>query len=81
MSQTIDAIIDTQGQIRLFEKVKLDKKHRAKVIILDEGESFDSGYSTVGSMELLDEELEAASREITDAFNASLEKSAKDLKN
>ena len=80
MSQTIDAIIDTQGQIRLFEKVKLDKKRRAKVIILDEGEFFDSGYSTVGSMELVDDNLEAASREIADAFNKSLAKSAEDLK-
>ena len=80
MSQTLDAIIDTQGQIRLFEKVKLDKKHRAKVIILDVDETRDAGYSPVGSMELLNDDLESASREIADSFNTSLEKSAADLK-
>lgn len=80
MSQTIDAIIDTQGQIRLFEKVKLDKKHRAKVIILDDDEVSGSEFTTVGSMELVDEDLETASREISDSFNESLEKSAEELK-
>lgn len=80
MSQTIDAVIDTQGQIRLFEKVKLDKKRRAKVIILDDNETSVSDFSPVGSMELLDDDLEAASREIRVSIDESIERSAKELK-
>lgn len=79
MSQTIDAIIDAQGRIRLLEEITIKGKHRAKIIIYDEVESELSDFSIVGSMELLDNDLESASREISQALNFSIEHSAKDL--
>ncbi len=38
MHQTIDAVIDEDGRVHLKEQVKLEDKHRALVIILDEPE-------------------------------------------
>ena len=70
MSQTIDAVIDTQGHIRLLEKIKLDKKRRAKVIILDDDEVYQSDYSIVGSMEILDDDLEGHCKSYTGVLDA-----------
>lgn len=81
MSQTVDAVIDAQGRIRLLEEIKIKGKHRAKVIIYDEEEAVSSDFSIVGSMEILDEDLESASREISEALVRSIEKSARDLEN
>ena len=36
MMQTIEAIIDTQGRVSLLESVKLTRKHRAIVTILND---------------------------------------------
>ena len=38
MLQAVEAVIDTQGRVRLLEVVKLGKKRRALVTILDEEE-------------------------------------------
>lgn len=81
MSQTVDAVIDSQGRIRLLEEVAIKGKHRAKVIIYDEVEVEASDFSIVGSMEIIDEDLESASREISDNLNRSIEQTAEDLNN
>ncbi|MDQ3062328.1 MAG: hypothetical protein M3R14_05620 [Acidobacteriota bacterium] len=81
MLQTVEAVIDTQGRVRLLEVVKLGKKRRALVTILDEEETPTIEKSIVGSIELLNEDLESGSRQIAEMFNQSLEKSAEDLKN
>ncbi len=81
MLQTVEAVIDTQGRVRLLEVVKLGKKRRALVTILDEEETPTIDFSIVGSMELLNEDLESGSRQIAEMFNQSLEKSVEDLKN
>jgi len=81
MLQTIEAVIDTNGRVRLLENIKLGTRRRALVTILDEEEIPTIEKSTVGSMELLDEDLEGGSREIAEMFKQSLEKSAADLKN
>ena len=76
MPQTVEAEIDTQGRVRLLENVRLSKKRRALVTILDEDQSPSSEKSIVGSMELLDEDLESGSQEIAKIFNQSLKESA-----
>lgn len=79
MLETVEAVIDTQGRVHLLEKVKLTKKRRALVTILDENEPSDDEKSIVGSMELLDENLENGSRQISEIFNQSVENSAENL--
>ena len=79
MLKTIEAIIDTQGHVRLLERVKLGKKHKALVTILDE-EEFSIEESIVGSIELLDEDLEGGSLQIAEMFNQSLENSGESLR-
>jgi hypothetical protein len=52
MLETIEAVIDTQGQVQLLEKIKLTKKHRALVTILGETDySFDENdfFATASS--------------------------------
>lgn len=42
MIQTVEAIIEASGEIRLLEDVHLDRSHRALVTILREGPQPDS---------------------------------------
>lgn len=78
MIQTVEAIIDEQGRVSLKEKVKPGKVRRALLTILDD-EIVPNGESMIGSIEIIDEDLEAASREIADLFNESLDRTeAKD---
>ena len=71
MIQTFEAVIDTQGRVSLKEKVKPDKVRRALLTILDD-EIVESNESMVGSIEIIDDDLESGSREITNLFNQSL---------
>jgi hypothetical protein len=80
MSQTVEAIIDTQGRVHLLETIRLGKKHKALVTILDEEENQADRNSIAGSIEILDEDLESGSRKISRMFHDSLKKSADDLK-
>ena len=79
MLKTVEAVIDTQGRVHLLEQVKSDKKRKALVTILDEEETKRAEKSIVGSIELLDEDLEGGSRQISQMFNQSLENSAENL--
>lgn len=79
MLQTVEAVIDAQGRVRLLENVKIGKKRRALVTILDEEVNTVEEKSIVGSIELLDDDLEGGSREIAEMFHQSLNKSAEDL--
>lgn len=79
MMQTVEAVIDTQGQVRLLEKVKLRRKTRALVTILNDEKTSETEESIVGSMELIDEDLEGASRQIAEMLNASIEKTARQI--
>ena len=79
MLQTVEAIIDTQGRVSLLENVKLSKKHRALVTILDNEKTKTEEMTLLGSMELLDEDLEGASRQISEMINQAIEKSAEEL--
>jgi hypothetical protein len=79
MLQTLEAVIDTRGRVSLLEKVKLSKKHRALVTILDDTETAEEEMSIFGSMELVDEDLEGASRQIAEMINQSIEKTAREI--
>lgn len=79
MMQTIEAEIDTQGRVQLLEKLKIRKKSRALVTILDDEKIESAENSLFGSMEILDENLENGSREISEKFNNLIRKSADDL--
>ena len=71
MLQTIKAVIDKQGRVLLKEKVTLSKTRHALVTILDDEEILES-ESLAGSIEIIDEDLEAASRQISLQINNSL---------
>ena len=71
MIQTVEAVIDKQGRVSLKEKVKAGKVRRALLTILDD-EIVMNGESMVGSIEIIDDDLESGSREIANLFNQSL---------
>ena len=73
MIQTVEAVIDKQGRVSLKEKIKTGKVRRALLTILDE-EIVTNGESMVGSVEIIDDDLESGSREIANLFNKSLER-------
>ena len=78
MIQTIEAVIDKQGRVSLKEKIKPNKMRRALLTILDD-EIETKGESMVGSIEIIDEDLESGSREIADLFNKSLDRTEANL--
>jgi hypothetical protein len=57
MLETIEAVIDMQGQVQLLEKIKLTKKHRALVTILGETDYIfdDNVFFTTASSSKSDE--------------------------
>jgi hypothetical protein len=78
MMQTVEAMIDKQGRVSLKEKIKTGKVRRALVTILDD-EIVTGNESMVGSIEIIDDDLESGSREIANLFNQSLEKTGANL--
>lgn len=78
MMQTVEAIIDMQGRVLLKEKVRLNKTKRALLTILDD-EIVGNGESLVGSVEIINEDLESASKEIAELFNRSIRKTEENL--
>lgn len=78
MIQTIEAVIDMQGRVSLKEKIKSNKVRRALLTILDD-EIVENSESMVGSIEIIDDDLESGSREIADIFNKSLERTESEL--
>ncbi len=78
MIQTVEAVIDMQGRVSLKEKVKFGKVRRALLTILDD-EIVENTESMVGSIEIIDDDLEDGSREIANLFNQSLERTEAEL--
>jgi hypothetical protein len=78
MIQTIEAVIDMQGRVSLKEKVKFGKVRRALLTILDD-EIVGKNESMVGSVEIIDNDLESGGREIADLFNQSLNRTEAEL--
>ncbi len=81
MLETVEATIDTLGNVILHEKIRLSRKRKALVTILDdEPQSVtEPEWSLVGSVELIDDDLEGASLEISDEINRAIEKSGDEL--
>lgn len=81
MMQTVEAVVDEKGRVHLLEDVELTNVRRAFVTLLPVPAQIDS--SANGSLqnlgEILDDDLQSASREITEMFKKSLEKSAREL--
>ena len=78
MIQTIEAVVDKQGRVSLKEKVKPGKVRRALLTILDD-EIVEKNESMVGSIEIIDDDLESGSREIANLFNESLDRTEANL--
>ncbi len=78
MIQTVEAVIDKQGRVSVKEKIKPGKVRRALLTILDD-EIETKNDSMVGSIEIVDDDLEHGSREIADLFNKSLENTRANL--
>ncbi|MGH9901785.1 MAG: hypothetical protein ACRD68_08255 [Pyrinomonadaceae bacterium] len=87
MLQTVEAVIDREGRVRLLEKVSLAQTRHALVTILeevrDESETAHSPQnvsdSIVGSVELLTDDLEADSKEISRMLGDALLRSGENL--
>ena len=81
MMQTVEAVVDEKGRIHLLEAVELKTVRRAFVTLLPASSANDSSAteSLQGLGEVLDDDLEGASREIAQTFRNALEKSAKEL--
>ena len=78
MIQTVEAVIDRQGRVSVKEKIKTGKVRRALLTILDD-EIAAKGESMVGSIEIINDDLENGSKEIADLFNESLDKTGTNL--
>lgn len=84
MMQTVEAVIDEKGKIHFLESVKLEAApHRVLVTILpiksQSNKTLSAGLDNLG--EILDDDLEGASREIAKKFNEALNESASKLEN
>ena len=73
MMQTVEAIIDEQGRVILKEKIKPGGVRRALLTILED-EVKPKIESMVGSIEIVNDDLESGNREIADLFNQSLDR-------
>lgn len=82
MSQVVDATIDSVGHVVLNKKIRLNGLHNARVMILDEvkhEKNGDQEWSIFGSVEIIDDDLESASREISEMLNRSIERSGEEV--
>ena len=84
MMQTVEAVIDENGKIHFLESVKLETAHRVLVTILPVSNKSDKS-SAIGELaglgEILDDDLEGASREIAAKFKNALNRPAQELEN
>ncbi|MCC6327303.1 MAG: hypothetical protein IT174_02220 [Acidobacteria bacterium] len=81
MLQTIGATIDPEGNVKLLGKIS-EGRYRKGVLIFEEPiEEIDKEWSLVGSVEILTDDLEEASREISEEINRAIERSAQELAN
>ena len=79
MMQAIEGIYQN-GHIKLLETPKSIRRSRVVVTFLDDEEKHLEEQTTMlGTIEILDEDLEAASREISQLFHDAIEKSGKEV--
>ena len=74
MLQTVEAVIDEKGRVHLLETVELKTVRRAFVTLLPDAADTDSSNKSLQNLgEILDDDLENASREIAERFKNALE--------
>jgi hypothetical protein len=56
MSQTLEAIVDENGAIRLLEPIHLEHPRRALVTILDDRQPWDEGSLDAGYRQMAEDE-------------------------
>jgi hypothetical protein len=74
MIQTVEAIIDEQGRVSVKENVGTGRVRRALLTILDD-EVNPKREPMVGTIEMIDGDLETGSREIAEIINRSIDRS------
>ena len=67
MSQTVDAIIDKEGEVELLESIRLAEARRAPVIILDDAPADESALELGYRQMAQDEERESEAFEWAEA--------------
>jgi len=67
MSQTIEAVINQEGQVQLLESIRLNEARRALVTILDEAPADDAELELGYKQMAQDEEREAEALEWAEA--------------
>ncbi|HEX7722775.1 MAG TPA: hypothetical protein VF397_11500 [Pyrinomonadaceae bacterium] len=67
MSQTLEAVIDTEGKVQLLESIRLAEARRALVTILDDSPADDTTLELGYQQMALDEEREAEALEWAEA--------------
>lgn len=78
MLEAVEGIYQ-DGHIKLLETPKT--KHRSRVVVtfLNDKEAVSTRSTIVGTVEILDDDLEGASREIAQMFTDAIEKSAEEF--
>jgi hypothetical protein len=79
MLETVNATIDPSGKVSLLERVKLGRKHKALVTILDDEPDRESEWSLAGSATLIDDDLEDASRKFAAEFSNAIRTSGEEF--
>lgn len=78
MLETVEGIYQ-DGQVKLLEKPRTKRRSRVVVTFLNDKEAASPRSTIVGTGEILVDDLEAASREISQMFADAIEKSAKEV--
>lgn len=78
MLETVEATIDTLGNVVLSEKKRLSRKHRALVTIMEEAPNDSKPFKLVGSLQIVGD-LETGSTEITEMFRSSVDRTTEEL--
>lgn len=80
MMQTIEAVIDEKGKVHLLEPVELDSPHRVFITILPNPQNGIKDSADITNLgEILDDDFDAARKEIAQSFFKSIENSAQQL--
>lgn len=82
MMQTVEAIIDEEGTIRLLESIKIKETRRVLVTLLPNKTADKTLAGSLANLgEILDEDLESAGNEISAKIRDALHRSSEELEN
>lgn len=82
MMQTVEAIIDEEGNIRLLESINIKETRRVLITLLPNKTADKTLAGSLANLgELLDEDLESAGNEISAKIRDALHRSSEELEN